>query len=126
LNQRWILSNRLLSTLAARQLALRFGGDCGSADWRHLGRLAGFTNQKKERRLKNGLQPFVKLRSCGGHLYSAADEFLCDLEGLRQEILSQRELQKIAQSRWRATPSVRASSGPKRYAKISCRAPVLP
>jgi hypothetical protein len=60
-----------------------------------LSRLAGFTNQKKERPC--GLQPFVKL-PCEGYVYSAANEFLCDLQGLRQKILSQRELQKIAQS----------------------------
>jgi hypothetical protein len=34
---------KLLSTLAARLLASRFGGDLASADWRHYGRLAGFT-----------------------------------------------------------------------------------
>src|SRR5262245_30644923 len=54
LNQGRVLSDRFLSTLVARQLASRFGGDRGSCDWRHFGRLAGFTNQKKERRLPNG------------------------------------------------------------------------
>ena len=49
--------------------------------------------------MENSLQPFVKLCSREGQVYSAANEFLCDLEGLRQEILSQGELQKIAQSR---------------------------
>jgi RepB DNA-primase from phage plasmid len=33
-----------------RQLAQRYGGDLASTDWRHLGRLAGFTNQKPQRR----------------------------------------------------------------------------
>lgn len=33
-----------LGTAAARELATRFGGDRGAADWRHFGRLAGFTN----------------------------------------------------------------------------------
>jgi hypothetical protein len=32
-----------LSTTAARKLAEKFGGDRGAADWRHFGRLAGFT-----------------------------------------------------------------------------------
>jgi hypothetical protein len=32
-----------LSTLAARTLAERYGGDRGAADWRHFGRLAGAT-----------------------------------------------------------------------------------
>lgn len=31
-----------MSTAAARALAEKFGGDRGSADWRHFGRLAGF------------------------------------------------------------------------------------
>ncbi len=42
--------NRDLSSLAAKELGRRFGGDLSSADWRHFGRLAGFTNQKETRR----------------------------------------------------------------------------
>jgi|SRR5579883_3018514 len=45
--QAWLNHGRPLpkdvSTAAARALAERFGGDQGSADWRHFGRLAGFT-----------------------------------------------------------------------------------
>ena len=39
-----------LATAAGRHLALLYGGDRASTDWRHLGRLAGFTNQKPDRR----------------------------------------------------------------------------
>jgi hypothetical protein len=39
-----------LGTLAARTLAQQFGGDPGAADWRHFGRLAGFTNRKEKYR----------------------------------------------------------------------------
>jgi hypothetical protein len=42
------------ATTIARQLAHIYGGDLASADWRHLGRLAGFTNQKPLRRQSNG------------------------------------------------------------------------
>jgi len=35
-----------LGTAVARELAKRFGGDLKAADWRHLGRLAGFRNTK--------------------------------------------------------------------------------
>jgi len=64
-------------------------------DRENSGRLAGgLTNQKKERCRENGLQPFVKLCSGEGPVYSAAGQFLRDLEGLRQEIVSQRELRK--------------------------------
>ncbi len=49
------------STLAARLLAQRFGGDQGAADWRHFGRLAGFTNRKEKYRQEDGRYPFVRL-----------------------------------------------------------------
>jgi hypothetical protein len=49
------------ATLMARQLAHTYGGDFASADWRHLGRLAGFTNQKPARRQRNGYAPWVRL-----------------------------------------------------------------
>jgi hypothetical protein len=49
------------ATVIARQLAHTYGGDLASADWRHLGRLAGFTNQKPLRRQDNGYAPWVRL-----------------------------------------------------------------
>jgi hypothetical protein len=51
-----------VATAIGRHLARRYGGDLGSTDWRHLGRLAGFTNQKRERRLPNGYAPWVQLQ----------------------------------------------------------------
>lgn len=56
-----------VATAVSRQLARRYGGDIASADWCHLGRLAGFTNQKPARRTPNGLAPWVKIVStCPG------------------------------------------------------------
>jgi len=49
------------ATTIARQLAHTYGGDLASADWRHLGRLAGFTNQKPLRRQSKGYAPWVRL-----------------------------------------------------------------
>ena len=84
--QAWLNHGRILdcetSTCAAKQLAKRFGGDPSSADWRHFGRLAGFTNQKLKRRLPNGLPPFVKLHECSGDIYRAAPEFLEEIAAL--------------------------------------------
>jgi hypothetical protein len=81
--QAWLKHGRLLdqqtSTYAARELARHFGGDLSSADWRHFGRLAGFTNQKENRRLPNGLAPFVKLRESSGRTYQKAEEFLGEI-----------------------------------------------
>jgi hypothetical protein len=73
---------RDMSSWAAKELAKRFGGDLSSADWRHFGRLAGFTNQKPKRRLQNGLPPFVRLHECDGRTYTAAPEFLEDVKSL--------------------------------------------
>ena len=52
-----------MATQIARHLAQLYHGDRSSADWRHIGRLAGFTNQKPQRRLPNGWPPWVKLRT---------------------------------------------------------------
>ncbi len=50
-----------VATALAKQLAHAYGGDVASADWRHLGRLAGFTNQKRDRCLPSGWAPWVKV-----------------------------------------------------------------
>lgn len=50
------------ATTIARQLAQLYRADPASADGHHLGRLAGFTNQKPQRRLGTGLAPWVKVR----------------------------------------------------------------
>ena len=57
---------RELSTMAARKLAEEFGGDRGAADWRHFGRLAGFTNRKAKYMNDGGLFPFVRLIEAPG------------------------------------------------------------
>jgi hypothetical protein len=65
-----------LSTLAARNLAERFGGDKGAADWRHFGRLAGLTNRKSKHRAADGRYPFVRLVQATGAPYRASEYFL--------------------------------------------------
>jgi len=50
-----------VATAAGKQLARIYGGDLASTDWRHLGRLAGFTNQKPERLTPGGYAPWVKI-----------------------------------------------------------------
>jgi len=56
-----------LATRIAKRLAEIYAADRASADWRHLGRLVGFTNRKRERCQADGLPPWVKLiyaRAC--------------------------------------------------------------
>ncbi len=96
--QAWLKHGRILdqatSTTAAKELVHRFGGDLSSADWRHFGRLAGFTNQKPRRRLSNGLQPFVKLREFTGRIYSAVNEFLDEMTAIVAKAKAERAVHK--------------------------------
>jgi hypothetical protein len=50
-----------VASAAGKQLARAYGGDLASTDWRLLGRLAGFTNQKPQRRTPGGYAPWVKI-----------------------------------------------------------------
>jgi RepB DNA-primase N-terminal domain len=79
LNHGEILTKEL-STAAARALAEKFGGDKGAADWRHFGRLAGFTNRKEKYRNLEGAYPIVKLVEVNGQIYEQAQRFLASLE----------------------------------------------
>jgi hypothetical protein len=82
--QAWLKHGQMLtealSTRAAKQLAERYGGDLGSADWRHFGRLAGFTNPKPNRRLASGLQPFARLLEASGRVYRQAPVFIAEVK----------------------------------------------
>jgi hypothetical protein len=75
-----------LSTFAARLLARRFLGDPAAADWRHYGRLAGFTNRKEKYRKENGLYPFVVLHEASGRTYRRATEFLREVKQTFNEV----------------------------------------
>lgn len=50
-----------VATAIGHHLASTYGGDLASTDWRHLGRLAGFTNQKPIHRQPRGYAPWVRL-----------------------------------------------------------------
>jgi hypothetical protein len=78
--QAWINHGEVLpkefSTRVARALGQKFHGDPSSADWRHFGRLAGFTNRKSRYIGDDGLFPFVKLIDAPGEVYPEAKTFL--------------------------------------------------
>jgi RepB DNA-primase from phage plasmid len=74
-----------------KQLADLYAGDPASTDWRHLGRLAGFTNQKPQRRNGRGYSPWVKvlhahagLAAQGAALLEAAERRLDSPSNLAQ------------------------------------------
>jgi hypothetical protein len=90
---------RELSTLAARKLAEEFGGDRGAADWRHFGRLAGFTNRKPKHMTASGLFPFVRLIEAPGIAYSEGERFA-------EAISAQREVDVRIRDRHGLAPSL--------------------
>jgi hypothetical protein len=65
-----------IATAISKQLARAYGGDWASTDWRHLGRLAGFTNQKPQRRTPGGSAPWVKIVYAGAGLARHAERLL--------------------------------------------------
>ena len=81
-----------ISTAAARALAEKFGGDRGAADWRHFGRLAGFTNRKaKYLDTSTGLYPFVRLIDAEGQVYLEAERFLAGVKNGVEQQKAERE-----------------------------------
>jgi hypothetical protein len=122
--QAWIRVSMLLleptvATAVGKHLARTYGADLASTDWRHLGRLAGFTNQKPQRRARSGYAPWVKV------VYARAG-FARNAETLLQSVLptaTQRRSQNaIAESNrvasWRphaAPPSIDAAEAAEIY-----------
>lgn len=83
--QAWVRVSRdrldpKLATQVAKILAQRYGGDPNSADWRHYGRLAGFTNRKPIYK-----SPYVLAERCNGKLAETASELLAEASILIQE-----------------------------------------
>lgn len=96
--QAWVkLSDKPLSAevreRAAKGLAKRYGGDLNSADSRHYGRLAGFTNQKPKH-TRDGRQPYVLAHDCPGKAATAAPAYLERIEQGIDRGEAQKERQK--------------------------------
>ncbi|MDQ2843373.1 MAG: RepB family DNA primase [Acidobacteriota bacterium] len=93
-----------LSTAVAKALAAKFGGDTGAADWRHFGRLAGFTNRKlKYCDVVTGLYPFVHLIESSGREYPEAARLA---DAVEKEVEQRREFRSRVTERF-ANGSVR-------------------
>lgn len=97
-----------VATAAAKILAETYNGDPASADWRHFGRLAGFTNKKL---IYNN--PFVRAETCNGERAVRGDEILdLALERVAQKwqeqavILEQRQSQQPSKRRGAISPDL--------------------
>jgi hypothetical protein len=122
--QAWVKHSEQLSkeigTAAAKKLAERFGGDPGAADWRHFGRLAGFTNRKPAYRdAETGLHPFVKLIEAPGMVYAEAGRFIRDVragvEAEQHAREQQRRVQRYTAARSTELKSIESFRGDPRY-----------
>jgi hypothetical protein len=86
----------------ARDLAQQFGGDPNSADHRHYGRLAGFTNQKPAHRNEAGQSPHVLAHDCCGWAAVAGPPHVQRI----QERIEQQAAQHRQQTRLEALQNV--------------------
>jgi hypothetical protein len=100
---------RTLSTCVAKKLAEKFGADIGAADWRHFGRLSGFTNRKRNREGPDGRFPFVRLIEASGASYPEAERFV---NGVREELERAEATRRAQAAKSAAAPTARA--GPLR------------
>lgn len=106
-----------------KRLALAYGGDLASTDWRHLGRLAGFTNQKPQRRDARGYPRWVRvmharagLASQAAALLDAAAQHLRKVSSLSSARLPQSEPASGYASDPDRLAGVTAAAAPKVYA----------
>jgi hypothetical protein len=78
--QAWVNTSHRLTqayrTAIARHLAKTYDADRASADGKHYGRLAGFTNQKPKHEDKYGRHPFCLLRQSPGQKAAKASELV--------------------------------------------------
>jgi hypothetical protein len=107
--QAWVkLSDKPLSAdvrrSAAQELAKQYGGDPNSADSRHYGRLAGFTNQKSQH-TRDGRQPYVLAHDCPGRAATAAPAYLERIEQGLDRAEAQKEREKRLEALGAAKPS---------------------
>ena len=101
---------REVSTAAARLCAEKFEADRGSADWRHFGRLAGFTNRKPKYQMASGHFPFVKLREHSGKEYERRKELIQQAEGV---IAQERAKEQQRREAWQSRPAAQERQGLK-------------
>ncbi|MGH8648412.1 MAG: DNA-primase RepB domain-containing protein [Burkholderiales bacterium] len=111
-----------------KQLADLYGGDLASTDWCHLGRLAGFTNQKPQRHNGRGYSPWVKvlhahagLASQGTALLQAAERCL----GSHSNLALSPRLPLPVDTHTRAAGTAAAAAAAKTYASWLHRLRIL-
>jgi len=80
-----------LATDMSKGIAKRFEADPNSADWRHFGRLSGFTNRKPEHTTAQGRNPWVLCHESSGNQASRGDEFVKTISKQISNVMAQKE-----------------------------------
>ena len=106
---------------AAQGLAKKYGGDMNSADSRHYGRLAGFTNQKPQH-TRDGRQPYVLAHDCSGTTIQNAPEVLQRVLEAMDRMRVRKESKKRLEALKTALPEHDGSADPvKEYQRQAHR-----
>lgn len=80
-----------VATTASKGIAAHFEADPNSADWRHFGRLAGFTNRKPEHTTETGHNPWVLCHGSSGQQASRGAELVQKAKQIVNELQAQVE-----------------------------------
>lgn len=83
--------NPRVASFASKALAKRYDGDPNSADWRHFGRLAGFTNRKPQHVSEAGSCPWVLCHEAPGHVATSGQRLVVGAEEAIERMQVQRE-----------------------------------
>lgn len=95
--QAWVKAPKSLTeaerAVFAKGLAEKYDADPNSAQKRHYGRLAGFTNQKPEHQNSRGHHPFALLRGSSGQTATGLDEMVAKAKQQTREWQQKHERQ---------------------------------
>lgn len=102
-----------VATATAAALARRYEGDPASADWRHFGRLAGFTNRKPQHVTETGRSPWVLCHEASGQpaengqkLVTMAEQLCLERNARAERAKRLQEAEKPPGRDYRAGPAV--------------------
>lgn len=89
--------NSAIRGTIARRLADELGADRASAEKRHFGRLAGFTNRKPKRTLPNGHHPFVLCHRSDGVVAARGADLIREAEATLSEKRAASEKRRVSE-----------------------------
>jgi len=101
-----------LATALSRGIANHFEADLNSADWRHFGRLAGFTNQKPEHKKAQGRTPWVLCHESSGQQASIGDRYV---QTITQQVI---EAQAVKEKETRLRSAYKVPQGTNKHNPI--------